>query len=171
MRSSGPQAAVAGKCAFATSVMSMPITAKSPFESSQISGQPLQAIVRAPFACGSGPILWENAKSVSIAWKQSQKHQENASTKYSVYTVVRIYGFQFAGVMVKTPKYRKVLGENIRMHRRALKWSQEKLAEQSDLHHNYIGDIERGEENVSVDTLMRIASALKIKLSDLVQGL
>ena len=70
--------------------------------------------------------------------------------------------------MAKAPKYRKVLGENIRSHRRKLGWSQIKLAEKSDLHHNYIGDIERGEENVSVDALMRIATALKVRLNDLV---
>jgi len=72
--------------------------------------------------------------------------------------------------MAKAQKYRKVLGENIRSHRRKLGWSQIKLAEKSDLHHNYIGDIERGEENVSVDALMRIATAMKIGLSDLVKG-
>ena len=72
---------------------------------------------------------------------------------------------------VKIPKYRKVLGENIRTHRRKLGWSQIKLAEKSDLHHNYIGDIERGEENVSVDALMRIATALKVGLSDLVEAI
>ena len=67
------------------------------------------------------------------------------------------------------PKYRKVLGENIRTHRRSLKWSQEKLAEKANLHRNYIGDIERGEENVSVDALMRMALAMKLRLSDLVR--
>jgi transcriptional regulator with XRE-family HTH domain len=72
--------------------------------------------------------------------------------------------------IVKIPKYRKFLGENIRTHRRNMGWSQEKLAEKSDLHHNYIGDIERGEENVSVDALMRIATALRICLSDLFKG-
>ena len=71
---------------------------------------------------------------------------------------------------MKIPKYRKILGENIRTHRRNMKWSQEKLAEKSDLHHNYIGDIERGEENVSVDALMRIAAALKITLTELIKG-
>jgi transcriptional regulator with XRE-family HTH domain len=71
---------------------------------------------------------------------------------------------------VKIPKHRKILGENIRTHRRNLKWSQEKLAEKSDLHRNYIGDIERGEENVSVDALMRIALALKVSLGELVLG-
>jgi len=71
--------------------------------------------------------------------------------------------------VVKIPKHRKILGENIRTHRRNLKWSQETLAEKSDLHHNYIGDIERGEENVSVDALMRIAAAMKLRLSDLVR--
>ncbi len=72
--------------------------------------------------------------------------------------------------MVKIPKHRKVLGGNIRTYRRRLKWSQEKLAEKADLHRNYIGDIERGEENVSVDALSRIASALNARLSDLVRG-
>jgi transcriptional regulator with XRE-family HTH domain len=73
--------------------------------------------------------------------------------------------------VAKIPKYRKILGENIREHRRKLKWSQEKLAEKADLHHNYIGDIERGEENVSVDALMRIAGAMKVSLCDLVRGM
>jgi len=78
--------------------------------------------------------------------------------------------FRFLYGIVKIPKHRKILGENIRINRRAVKWSQEKLAEKADLHHNYIGDIERGEENVSVDALMRIAAALKVHLSDLVRG-
>ena len=73
--------------------------------------------------------------------------------------------------MVTIPKYRKVLGDNIRKYRQNLQWSQEKLAEKADLHRNYIGDIERGEENVSVDALMRIVTALKVRLSDLVQGI
>ena len=63
------------------------------------------------------------------------------------------------------------MGENIRMHRRRLKWSQEKLAEKAELHRNYIGDIERGEENVSVDALMRIALGMNIKVSELFRGL
>lgn len=71
-------------------------------------------------------------------------------------------------MIVKIPKYRKILGENIRTHRRNMGWSQEKLAEKADLHRNYIGDVERGEENVSVDALMRIATVLKVTLSDLV---
>jgi transcriptional regulator with XRE-family HTH domain len=73
-------------------------------------------------------------------------------------------------VSVKIPKHRKILGENIRMCRRKMRWSQEKLAEKSELHRNYIGDIERGEENVSVDALMRIANALEVRLSDLISG-
>jgi len=170
MRSSGPQPAVGGSFALAVSVMSMPITAKSPFASSQMSGQLLRAIVCRPFLCGSGPILRRNSRFAFIASQQSGKRPKNARTKYSAYTVVRICGFGFLWSVVKIPKYRKVLGENIRTHRRNLKWSQEKLAEKADLHPNYIGDIERGEENISVDALRRIATALKVQLSDLVRG-
>lgn len=72
---------------------------------------------------------------------------------------------------LKTTRHRKVLGDNIRTHRRNRKWSQEVLAEKADLHRNYIGDVERGEENVSVDTLAKIAEALGVSIIDLFRGL
>jgi len=85
--------------------------------------------------------------------------------------VVDLIRSRFRYGVAKIPNHRRVLGENIRTCRRNLKWSQEKLAEKAELHHNYIGDIERGEENVSVDALMRIAMAMKVRLADLMQGL
>lgn len=71
------------------------------------------------------------------------------------------------GVPKKLPHQRKI-GENIRRHRKAAGLSQEKLAEKSDLHPVYFGQVERGEQTVSVHALVRIAKAIKIKLSDLV---
>lgn len=68
-------------------------------------------------------------------------------------------------------KHRRLLGENIRLYRLKAGLSQEKLAEKADLHTNYVGDIERGEENVSVDALVRLASSLRVKVADLVQGI
>jgi transcriptional regulator with XRE-family HTH domain len=49
--------------------------------------------------------------------------------------------------------------------------SQEKLAEKADLHHNYIGEIERGEKAATIDTLLKIAKALKIHVRELVDKL
>jgi XRE family transcriptional regulator, regulator of sulfur utilization len=63
------------------------------------------------------------------------------------------------------------LGENIRALRKRSGLTQEALAEKSALHHNFIGDVERGEENVSIDALIRIANAMNVRLSDLVQGI
>jgi len=59
IRSSGPQLADGGNL-LAADVMSVPITAKSPLSSSQISGQPTRAYVCAPFECGSWPSLRRN---------------------------------------------------------------------------------------------------------------
>lgn len=68
-------------------------------------------------------------------------------------------------------KYRRLLGGNIRLYRLKAGLSQELLAEKADLHPNYVGDIERGEENVSVDALVRLATSLRVKVADLVQGI
>ncbi|MBK6431062.1 MAG: helix-turn-helix transcriptional regulator [Anaerolineae bacterium] len=62
------------------------------------------------------------------------------------------------------------LGDNIRQHRLAKGLSQEKLAELTGLHRTYVGSVERGERNISLLNLARIATALDASLSDLVSG-
>lgn len=70
-------------------------------------------------------------------------------------------------VPTRQPQHRRILGEAIRTHRKQVKMSQEKLAEKADLNPKYIGEVERGGMNISMDALVRIAHALKIRVSDL----
>lgn len=49
--------------------------------------------------------------------------------------------------------------------------SQERLAESAGLHRTYIGHVERGEVNLALWNLIRIAAALDIDPGDLVRGL
>ena len=51
-------------------------------------------------------------------------------------------------------------GERIRQLRLAKDWSQEDLAARSGLHHTYIGGIERGERNLGLDNILKLARAL-----------
>lgn len=69
----------------------------------------------------------------------------------------------------RAPVYRRKIGYAIRARRDTLGVSQERLAEYADCHRNYIGLAERGEQNVTVDSLVRIARALKCKVSDLLR--
>ncbi|HZI32125.1 MAG TPA: helix-turn-helix transcriptional regulator [Candidatus Binatia bacterium] len=64
-------------------------------------------------------------------------------------------------------EYRKIFGETVRARRKALDMSQEKLAEKAELHHNYIGEVERGEKAATIDTIVKIANALGIRARDL----
>jgi transcriptional regulator with XRE-family HTH domain len=68
-------------------------------------------------------------------------------------------------------KHHIILGENIRSIRKKAHMSQEKLAEKADLHHNYIGEIERGEKAATIDTLLKIAKGLRVKVRSLVERL
>jgi len=51
------------------------------------------------------------------------------------------------------------IGKTIRRLRLAKKWTQEELAERAGLHPTYIGGIERGERNVGLDNLLKLARA------------
>lgn len=63
--------------------------------------------------------------------------------------------------------YRRIVGQQIRAHRKEAGLSQEQLAEKASLSYKYLGEVERGCVNVSLDSLMRIAKALKVKVAEL----
>lgn len=59
------------------------------------------------------------------------------------------------------------LGLRIRYYRKQQKISQEKLAELASLHPTYIGQVERGEKNATMESIYHIAKGLGIPLSQL----
>lgn len=73
--------------------------------------------------------------------------------------------------MVSSQKLYRIVGETIRVERKRAGLSQEELAEKADLNRNYIGEIERAEKKITLETLQRIAKALKLRITDLVAGL
>ena len=64
-------------------------------------------------------------------------------------------------------KQRKELGQRIRSLRKSAVFTQEELGEKADLSYKYIGELERGQVNVSIDSLIRIADAVSVKIGDL----
>ena len=62
------------------------------------------------------------------------------------------------------------LGARIRKLRKAQEWSQERLAESSGMHWTYIGQVERGERNLTLQSIQAIAKALNLKISELFRG-
>jgi len=65
----------------------------------------------------------------------------------------------------------KFVGQRIRNYRTQQKLSQEKLAEIAGCHPTYIGQLERGEKNATLESIEKIASALNIPLSELFEKL
>jgi transcriptional regulator with XRE-family HTH domain len=62
-------------------------------------------------------------------------------------------------------------GKRVQELRTAKKWSQEEFAHISGLHRTYIGQIERGEKNVSFANLLKLSGVLGLTLSELFLGL
>ncbi len=62
-------------------------------------------------------------------------------------------------------------GKRVRELRMGLGLSQEELAERAGLHRNYVGGVERGERNIGLLNVDRLAAALNSRLSDLFSDL
>lgn len=64
---------------------------------------------------------------------------------------------------------KNLLGRRIRDIRKAKGWTQEELGSRADISYKFIGEIERGQQNPSFDTLVKIADALEVELYELLR--
>jgi transcriptional regulator with XRE-family HTH domain len=65
----------------------------------------------------------------------------------------------------------KLFGGIVRVTRERAGLTQEELAERANLHRTYIGGIERGERNVALINLVKLARAFRISPAELLRGL
>ncbi len=65
----------------------------------------------------------------------------------------------------------KQFGINVRRLREKAELTQEELAEKADIHLNYVGYIERGVRNITLEKVVKIARVLKCKPSQIFQDL
>jgi transcriptional regulator with XRE-family HTH domain len=72
---------------------------------------------------------------------------------------------------MKEQSLAKQLGNLIRRLRNERGFSQEVFADRCGVHRTYMGCIERGEKNITLETSNKIAKALGLSLSDLFQKL
>lgn len=77
--------------------------------------------------------------------------------------------------MARTPtqaaEVNRAFGARVRTGRKERGWSQRALAQKTGLHWTYVGQVERGERNVSLYTILRIATGLGVEAGLLLQGL
>jgi transcriptional regulator with XRE-family HTH domain len=65
----------------------------------------------------------------------------------------------------------QLFGERVRSFRARIGLTQEQLGAAAGLHRTYVGGVERGERNVSLMNILRLAVALQVDPGDLVTGL
>lgn len=66
---------------------------------------------------------------------------------------------------------KSLFGIALRALREERGYSQEELAERAGLHRNYVGSVERGERNVALENIVKLAGALSIRTRDLFDSL
>ena len=64
-----------------------------------------------------------------------------------------------------------LLGKRVHDLQAAREWSQEEFAHVSGFHRTYVGQIERGEKNISFENLSKISAVLGVTLSELLEGI
>ncbi len=70
--------------------------------------------------------------------------------------------------MSQDSRIKAEFGNAMRKYRHAAGISQEALADLAGIHRTYVGDVERGERNLSLLNMVRLSSALGVRLSQVI---
>lgn len=71
---------------------------------------------------------------------------------------------------MKKLQLQKLFAANLLRERKARGLSQDELAHEAGLHRTYVGSVERGERNISIGNIERLARALGIDPAELLRG-
>lgn len=87
--------------------------------------------------------------------------------------ILRLGTYELGLAMAKQPisDAAQTLGARVRARRNELGKSQERLADDSGMHWTFIGQVERGQRNVSLHNILKLAEALGVDPAELVRGL
>lgn len=69
--------------------------------------------------------------------------------------------------MYKMSEIATIVGQRLRLRRQELGYSQELTSEKAGLHPTYIGQVERGEKNATIESIEKICIALDLPMEDL----
>jgi len=69
--------------------------------------------------------------------------------------------------MAEAGHLRRQLGQRIRQLRKARGWTQQELAERAELDYKYLGAVERGERNITIDNIEKIAAGFGLEAHQL----
>lgn len=75
------------------------------------------------------------------------------------------------GCPMKKQTLAQLVGQAIRRHRTDMGLSQDLFADRIQMHRAYYSAIERGEKNVTLPTLFRVATGLGVSMSELLRGI
>ncbi|GAA4775806.1 hypothetical protein GCM10023329_25540 [Streptomyces sanyensis] len=87
--------------------------------------------------------------------------------------ILRLGTYELGLAMAKQPisDAAETFGARVRARRNELGKSQERLADDSGMHWTFIGQVERGQRNVSLHNILKLAEALGVDAAELVRGL
>ena len=63
-------------------------------------------------------------------------------------------------------KLKKIFSNNVRKYRTEKDLSQEELADKAGVHRTYIGSVERGERNITINVMEKLSNALERPITD-----
>jgi transcriptional regulator with XRE-family HTH domain len=63
--------------------------------------------------------------------------------------------------------HRRAFGDSVARLRQQRGWTQEELAERSDVHRSYLASIETGDRNPTLDVIVTLAHGLRVPVADL----